>query len=343
MKRLAVAQFICETDSFAGAPTGREAVAIGSLTDGRDALSAADASGELGGFAALREKLGEEVEWLGLVSATAPPGGPLPDAAVAAAMAELTGRLADTTVDGVLLALHGATAAVSDPDVTGLILEQVRAVVGPLVPVVATLDLHANVTCRMVHSADVLVGPHTLPTVDQVSTGQRAAQAMADLLKVGGRPEVSAWKLPLITTDEGRATHDGLLAHLWDHLPTAEALPGMVSIGLFQASPWLDAPRLGWVFYQACFCDLPALDTQAVVRACWAARAHRSEPIRRRAADYRLASRPLYPLDDLEELPLAAWAGDMVHPCHCAQTLHDVAGEETCGGCGRCCGRASEA
>jgi microcystin degradation protein MlrC len=342
MKRLAVAQFLCETDSFAGAPTGREALAIGSLPHGREALGASNASGELGGFAALPEKLGVEVEWLGLVSATAPRGGPLADAAVASVLAELTGRLANTTVDGVLLALHGATAAVSDPDVTGLILEQVRAIVGPQVPVVATLNLHANVTCRMVHSADVLVGPHTWPTVDQANIGQRAAQAMADLLKVGGRAEVSAWKLPLITTDEARATQDGLLAHVWEHFPTAEALPGMISIGLFQASPWLDAPRLGWVFYQACFCDMPALDTWAVVRACWAARAQGSEPIRQRASEYRLVSRPLYPLDDLEELPLAAWAGDMVHPCHCAETLHDAEGEETCGGCGKCCGRASD-
>ena len=79
------------------------------------------------------------------------------------------------TVDGVLLSLHGAQSAVDEPDVSGRMLEAVRAAVGSDVPIAATLDLHANVTPLMARCADVLVGYHTFPHVDHVSCGRRAA------------------------------------------------------------------------------------------------------------------------------------------------------------------------
>src|SRR5206468_3651775 len=63
-------------------------------------------------------------------------------------------------VDGVLLALHGALVADAVPDVEGEILQSFRQVIGPRVPLVATLDLHANVTARMARHADALVLYH---------------------------------------------------------------------------------------------------------------------------------------------------------------------------------------
>src|SRR6476620_1179882 len=57
-------------------------------------------------------------------------------------------------LDGVLLALHGALAADEHPDVEGEILAAVRALIGLSIPLVATLDLHANVTPEMAAAAD---------------------------------------------------------------------------------------------------------------------------------------------------------------------------------------------
>ena len=74
-----------------------------------------------------------------------------------------------------LLALHGAMAADGAPDVEGEILQAVRGLIGPKTPLVATLDLHANVTERMAAAADALVLYHTAPHVDVLETGQRAA------------------------------------------------------------------------------------------------------------------------------------------------------------------------
>src|SRR2546423_1242941 len=78
-------------------------------------------------------------------------------------------------VDGVLLALHGSMVADGTPDVEGTILQALRAILGEGIPLVATLDLHANVTPLMVRQADALVLYHTAPHIDVFETGQRGA------------------------------------------------------------------------------------------------------------------------------------------------------------------------
>lgn len=81
-------------------------------------------------------------------------------------------------VDGVYLDLHGAMVCEHLDDGEGEILARVRKVVGPDVPVVASLDLHANVTRRMVQMADALTIYRTYPHVDMAVTGARAAQRL---------------------------------------------------------------------------------------------------------------------------------------------------------------------
>src|SRR6185503_7310131 len=48
----------------------------------------------------------------------------------------------------------------------GEILARVRTVVGPDLPLVVSLDLHANVTPEMVEHADALIAYRTYPHVD---------------------------------------------------------------------------------------------------------------------------------------------------------------------------------
>ena len=85
-------------------------------------------------------------------------------------------------VDALYLDLHGAMVTEHLLDGEGEILARVRAVVGPGVPVVASLDLHANLTARMMEQADLLVAYRTYPHVDMAGTGARAAGLLARLL-----------------------------------------------------------------------------------------------------------------------------------------------------------------
>ncbi|MGA1347835.1 MAG: M81 family metallopeptidase, partial [Burkholderiaceae bacterium] len=78
-------------------------------------------------------------------------------------------------IDAVYLDLHGAMVTEDHEDGEGEILRRVRAIVGPRIPIVASLDLHANVTKAMVEYADAMSVYRTYPHVDMAETGARAA------------------------------------------------------------------------------------------------------------------------------------------------------------------------
>ena len=160
---------------------------------------------------------------------------------------DLLGRLEDTApVDGVLLALHGAWAAVDLDSADGLILKRVREVVGPDVPVIATLDLHASLARSMWQSADALIGYRTCPHVDTYETGLRAGRLLVSSLKQQHRPVMTVRKLPMVTQAEQMLSDRGVLRQLLDEAQTLEDGPGVLSVSLFLCQPWLDVEELGW-------------------------------------------------------------------------------------------------
>ena len=81
--------------------------------------------------------------------------------------------------DAIYLDLHGAGVAVGADDAEGELLAHIRTVVGPAMPIVASLDLHANVTERMLKLTNAMTAFRTYPHVDMRETGARAAQMLA--------------------------------------------------------------------------------------------------------------------------------------------------------------------
>ena len=179
MRRIAIGQVRQETNSFNPVLTERSHFEDYGLVTGADIVERYGDVGELSGFTELPKILGSPVEWVGLCRAVTWSGGPLAAGLLAELIEMAVQPLRAGAVDGVLLSLHGAQSAVDDPDVSGRVLEAIRAAVGPGTPLVATLDLHANLTPLMVRSADVLVGYHTHPHVDEDTTGARAAAVLA--------------------------------------------------------------------------------------------------------------------------------------------------------------------
>jgi microcystin degradation protein MlrC len=163
---------------------------------------------EFSGFmAAMAETGGFEPVPLAVAAGGA--AGPVDQAYLDAFMAEVADRLrAAGPVDGVYFAEHGAAIATEDEDPDGTLFARVRALVGPDVPVVATLDLHANVGERMVEATDVLVSYRTNPHVDAFARGEEAARAMRELL-AGVRATTAFRKLPLIPPSIAQNTKDG--------------------------------------------------------------------------------------------------------------------------------------
>ncbi|MCK0150843.1 M81 family metallopeptidase [Marivita sp. S6314] len=101
-------------------------------------------------------------------------------------------------VDAVYICNHGAMVAEHDPDPDGLLMTRIREVVGPDVLIVATLDLHANVSERMVDACDLIVGYRTNPHVDQIERGEEAAFSLRRQLAMRAKPQIAHVKLPLV-------------------------------------------------------------------------------------------------------------------------------------------------
>ena len=105
----------------------------------------------------------------------------------------IDGLRAARNIDAVYLCLHGAMVAEHVDDGEGELLERVRRIVGSDLPVVVSLDLHANVTERMVRLSDALVAYRTYPHVDMADTGRRAAIHLDRLLK-GAKGRAKAFR-----------------------------------------------------------------------------------------------------------------------------------------------------
>ena len=110
----------------------------------------------------------------------------------------LDGIEAALPVDAVYLDLHGAMVAQHYDDGEGELLRRVRALVGEKVAIVASLDLHANVTTQMLTEADILVAYRTYPHVDMFDTGARVYEQLTRRLQTGRRPSMAVQRLPYL-------------------------------------------------------------------------------------------------------------------------------------------------
>ena len=241
--RVGVALIQQETNSFSPTRTPLDAFAEGGLlVDGEQVFArCANTNTEVAGFLEGVQAAGHRA--VPLLAAWAMPGGPLEAGTLAALRQRFADALAAAApLDGLLLALHGATAAVDECDVSGALLELAREVVGS-VPVVASVDLHANVTRRMLHAADALVGYRTCPHTDHAETGRRAARVLVTMLS-GRTPVAASRKLPLILPAERQDTTSGPLAQVMATARAAET-NGAWAASVFLVQPWLDTPETG--------------------------------------------------------------------------------------------------
>ncbi|MCU0984412.1 MAG: M81 family metallopeptidase [Acetobacteraceae bacterium] len=199
--RIAILGFSIECNAFA--PPATRADFEGCVWLERDAITADArcpapiALPETPGFYAAMDATGP---WqpVPILLAMAEPNGPVEEALFAEMMTIWRkGLEAAKPLDGVYLCLHGAglTTARQDPD--GDLCAMVRAVVGPSVPIVATLDLHANVSQAMVDNPDVFVGYRTNPHMDMRERGEEAAVHMRALLR-GTRTTKAFIRLPIV-------------------------------------------------------------------------------------------------------------------------------------------------
>jgi microcystin degradation protein MlrC len=142
---------------------------------------------------------------------------------------ELVKRLkAAAPLDAVYLDLHGAMVVETFDDGEGELLRRVRDAVGARVPVVASLDLHANVTRAMTERADALVAYRTYPHIDMAETGARAARLLDRIVRTGERPHSTFHQMDYLTGIPSQCSFIEPCKSIYDELGRLEAKYGAV-------------------------------------------------------------------------------------------------------------------
>jgi microcystin degradation protein MlrC len=239
--KLVVAQMQHETNTFSPVPTPWEAFGNDGPLVGRDAFEAMSGTQlPMAAFLDLARKEGAEV--VTPVVAFANPSGPVDGAAYD----RICGLICDAVrkgCDAVLLDLHGAMVVEGrTDDGEGTLLERIRAI-APETPIAVSLDLHANVTDRMVRNCNVIAGYKTYPHVDMYESGQLAGSMLLRQLK-GEIAPVMAWgNRPLLAHTLRQNTAEGAMRDFVEAARAAEraGMLAATAFGGFQLSDIHDA------------------------------------------------------------------------------------------------------
>ena len=243
--RIAVGGIWHETNSFAAGRTGLDAFRAYQYALGDEVLSRyAGTNTELGGLITAAKELGFEL--VPTIYAGAVPSGVIARDALETLCTELRARLRRAgPLDGVLMVLHGAAVVESMDSADAHVLAVVRDALGPVVPVAATFDFHANLGPRMVALADVLVGYDTYPHIDMAERGREAARLLARMLKTGRRPVRVLRKVPVVTVPLVQATGAEPMRGVMARLAGVERAPALWCASVAMGFPYADVPDLG--------------------------------------------------------------------------------------------------
>ena len=145
-------------------------------------------------------------------------------------------------LDAVYLDLHGAMVTEHLDDGEGEVLARVRKVIGKDLPLVVSLDLHANVTPEMVEHADALIAYRTYPHVDMADTGRACAKHLALMLKTKARFAKAFRQLPFLIPISWQCTNDQPTKGIYQQLAALEsaAVPTLSFAPGFPAADFRD-------------------------------------------------------------------------------------------------------
>ena len=175
----------------------------------------------------------------GLVEA----GGPVQHTFFSDAVTRMCDGLSKVAPDAVYICNHGAMRTTESNDPDGDMFAAIRRQVGPNIPIIATLDLHANVSSRMVRSVDMIVGYRTNPHVDMSQRGDEAAHTLQRILSGAISPTSDLIRLPIVPPTVTLLTESGPFAELTQ---AAESLrPEALNISLFGGFAYADTPKNG--------------------------------------------------------------------------------------------------
>ena len=246
MTRIAVGGFLHETNTFAPTKATYDDFVHGggwpSMAHGAEILKVMrKINVGLAGFVEAAEANGWEM--VPTVSCGASPSAHVTGDAFERIVKEMIdGIAAAGTLDAVYLDLHGAMVTEHFDDGEGEILARVRKVIGKELPLVVSLDLHANVTPEMVEHADALIAYRTYPHIDMADTGRACAKHLALMLKTKQRFAKAFRQVPFLIPISWQCTNDQPAKGIYQKLAALEndAVPTLSFAPGFPAADFRD-------------------------------------------------------------------------------------------------------
>ena len=263
-----------ETNSFARGLTELDEFVAFQYVDGSDGFrdTYEGTRTEIGGALDACRSLGEEA--VPLLAAAALPGPVVSAGARATVWETMLARLEEALpLDGLVLTLHGAMVAEDVENPESHLVSAARELVGDI-PIVVTLDLHANPGAGLFEGANAVIGYDTYPHVDQFERGREAVELLTSMFRTGQRPQLAWRRLPLLVCPLGQGSADEPTRDLIAHAHRLEGRPGIDCATLLPGYPYSDVEELGYTVV-VCGPDPEATEDGAdeLAEAVWESRA----------------------------------------------------------------------
>lgn len=273
--RIGIVGLLQESNTFLGEPTRRSHFEADLLLRGeaiREAMRSAPH--EVGGFFEELERAGAEA--VPLFLARALPYGTIERDAFERLVDELLAEVAAAgPLDGILAAPHGATVADGHPDADGYWLGRLREAVGPDLPIVASLDPHANLSSAMVAATTAITAYRSNPHLDQRETGVRAARLLLGTVRGEIQPVQAAAFPPMVINIRMQNTSGEPLRSFYAEAAALAKRAGILDHSIVLGFPYADVAEMGSSVLVVADGDrsLAGKTANAIARLMWRRRA----------------------------------------------------------------------
>src|SRR5450830_80686 len=232
--KIVIARLNHETNTFSPIPTPLEAFA--SQWDSAAYQDQKGARTAMGAFLDIADGLSANI--VTPLAATANPSANVAADAYTL-MSDAIVRAVEGGCDAIMLDLHGAMVAENAEDGEGTLLARIRKI-APQVPLCVALDLHGNVTQKMVDNADIIVSFKTYPHIDMYETGEHAGRLLVALLQQQARP-VTGWRqVPLLSATLTSNTSASAMQRAVEQAKLAEKEAGVLAVSVLAGFPLSD-------------------------------------------------------------------------------------------------------
>jgi microcystin degradation protein MlrC len=247
--RIGYAGFQHESNSFAHVPASLEKwLEAGVLTGDAIRNEYKSSQATIAGY---YERFNNEkdIELVPLVFARLTPSGQMSVEATEYLFHEILNSIsANGPWDAILLPLHGAAVSDLYSDADGELVKQVRELVGPDVIIGTSLDMHANISQKLVDHSNIVTSYQTNPHIDAHKQAFLAADLVLRTVRGEVKPSMHLSTPPLTVNILSQGTSDEPMATILRGAAEARSIPGVLYVGVIEGYPYSDVTEMGMTF-----------------------------------------------------------------------------------------------